>query len=82
MKEKEAIQLACELLKLTDSDKKSIVFLEELNAYYFTEPVKGGASLIIADNGEVLYADSSVIYEEHIAAFKEGIRTPLDAFKK
>lgn len=81
MTEKDAIRIACELLNLKGEENKNISFIDELNAFYFSEPVKGGASLIIADDGEVLYANSSVRYDDHINAFKNGVRTPLSAFK-
>ena len=44
-------------------------------------PEKGGASLIIGSDGSVLYADSSIGYSRHVEAFKEGKRTPIDAFE-
>jgi hypothetical protein len=54
--------------------------LLSLHATYYSVPEKGGASLIVSDSGEVLYASSSIGVEDHIAAFKQGIRTPLEDF--
>ena len=55
--------------------------IENLNAVYISEKSKGGRSIIVADDGSVLYADSSIPPQEHIKAFIDGIRTPLDVFE-
>lgn len=52
--------------------------IPEANAVYFSVPEKGGGSLIIGDDGSVLYADSSVGYKRHLEAYLKGVRTPLD----
>lgn len=79
------IDLASKLLKVDRDELEHYASdLEEtdsLPATYYSIPVMGGPSLIVSDDGEVLYANSSVTFEDHIAAFKQGIRTPLDAFK-
>ncbi len=82
MTEEKAIKIASKLLKISEEDaRNNKISIKELDAFYFGVPVKGGAGLIVANNGEVLYANSSVSYEKHVSAFKEGIRTPLSAFK-
>lgn len=77
----EKYKLAAELLK---QDFKTIEenseLIQDLSAIYVSIPIKGGGSIIIADDGSVLYADSSVGYTQHVKAFKEGIRTPIEAF--
>lgn len=75
----EKIELAAKLLNvpvefLTGSSGE----ISEANAMYFSIPEKGGGSLIIGDDGGVLYADSSVGYKRHLEAYLQGIRTPLD----
>ncbi len=71
--------------KLFQMDIKEIEensgIIEELSALYVSIPVKGGASLIVGDDGSVLYADSSVGYSRHLEAYKAGKRTPIDAFE-
>ena len=52
--------------------------IDEVSAMYFSVPEKGGGSLIIGDDGGILYADSSVGYKRHLEAYKQGIRTPID----
>lgn len=49
--------------------------LEEYNALYFSMPEKGGHSVIIGEDGELLYADSSVGFTKHLQCYKEGMRT-------
>lgn len=78
------ISLAARLLKVdetqlteyaTDLDDMGL-----MDATYYSIPVKGGDSLIVSDNGEVLYANSSVSFEQHIAAYQAGMRTSLEDF--
>ena len=75
MKIQEKIELASKLLNVS---------VENLNACYgeiadvSSIPQKGGGSLIIGDDGSVLYADSSVGYKRHLEAYLDGIRTPID----
>lgn len=80
---KEKIRLASELLQLKQEDiENNSGIIEELSALYVSIPVKGGDSLIIGDDGSVLYADSSVGYSQHLESFKKGIRTPIEAFDR
>ncbi len=75
----EKIELAAKLLKVpVDSLKNCYGEIEEVSALYFSIPEKGGGSLIIGDDGSVLYADSSIGYKRHLEAYKQGIRTPID----
>lgn len=75
------ISLAAKLLKVDEVQlKKYATDLDDmglLDATYYSIPIKGGDSLIVSDNGEVLYANSSVSFEQHIAAYQTGMRTPL-----
>ena len=54
--------------------------IEDLSALYVSIPEKGGPSLIVGDDGSVLYADSSVGYTRHVEAFRSGTRTPIESF--
>jgi hypothetical protein len=49
--------------------------IPELNAVYFWTPVRGGGALLVGEDESVLFAHSSVPYDVHIAAFKDGRRT-------
>ena len=56
-------------------------FFEEESALYVSVPVKGGASMLVADDGTVLYANSSVSLDVHLREFRNGRRTPTEAFR-
>jgi len=75
------VQLAAKLLQLSaDEAREYSCDTEDPELTYYSVPIKGGDSLIVSDQGEVLYANSSVNYEMHMQAFKEGMRTPLESF--
>lgn len=79
MTRNEIIELAASLLMIpVDQAEKYSGRIDEVDAMYFSVPEKGGGSLIIGDDGCVLYADSSVGYTRHLEAYKQGIRTPVD----
>lgn len=76
------VQLAAKLLRLSvDEAREYSCDTDNPELTYYSVPIKGGDSLIVSNQGEVLYANSSVSYEKHMQAFKEGIRTPLEAFE-
>lgn len=78
-----AISLAAELLELSEDDAaKYSHVIDGVDALYFSVPQKGGDSLIVSASGEVLYADSSIGYDEHLNEFLKGTRTPIEAFKE
>ena len=75
----EKIELAAKLLGITVEDaEKWSGNIEEVSAMLFSVPEKGGGSLIIGDDGGVLYANSSVGITRHLEAYKQGVRTPLN----
>jgi hypothetical protein len=77
----EQIKLAAKLLHLPiEKAKQNSSVIKENNAIYFSEPVKGGRSLIVGLDGTVLFANSSVGYSRHIEEFNNGRRTPLEDF--
>ncbi len=79
MTRNEKIELASRLLGVPVDEMKSYCGdIAEAPALYFSIPEKGGGSLIIGDDGGVLYADSSVGYKRHLEAYLQGIRTPID----
>lgn len=73
--------LAMKLLGLSENEvEKYSSIIEENHALYISIPEKGGDSLIVGQDGSVLYADSSVGYSLHIAEFNRGTRTPVEEF--
>ena len=83
MDNNEKVTLAARLLALSvDEVKEHSEVIEKNGALYVSVPTKGGDSLIIDNDGTVLYADSSVGYSRHLKEFESGNRTPLDAFEQ
>lgn len=75
----EKIKLAAKLLNVSVNNLTGCCGeIAEANAMYFSVAEKGGGSLIIGNDGGVLYADSSVGYKRHLEAYLKGIRTLLD----
>lgn len=73
--------LAAKLLGLSNEEVETYSsIIEENNALYVSVPEKGGDSLIVGQEGDVLYADSSIGYSRHIEEFSRGRRTPIEAF--
>ena len=66
-----------ERLKLTEEELGQLTFhnVEEINALYISLPTKTGFGLIVGNDGQVLYANSSVGYDTHIEEYKKGRRT-------
>lgn len=82
LKTEEQIALAAKLLRFPiEKIKQNYSVIEGINALYYSEPIRGGESLIVAEDGTVLYANSSVGYTRHLQEFKNGRRTPLEGFK-
>ena len=60
--------------KTEEETQKYCKEVPEIDGYYFWNPVRGGLSVIINHRGERLIATSSVSFNEHLKAFKEGKR--------
>ena len=79
----EQISLAAKLLCLSEEAVASNCgIIEHLNALYYSEPVRGGGSIIVGQDGTVLYANSSVEFSEHLKEFENGRRTPRELFNR
>ena len=48
--------------------------IENMDAYYFWSPGRGGLAVIVSSDGEKLAATSAVNYEKHLKAFLDGKR--------
>jgi len=57
-------------------------FLDDADAYRFFQPVRGGASIIVARDGTFLFANSSVPPAKHEEAFVAGRRTAPEVFER
>ena len=70
----EIIDYVCELLKLSKEDalKNSKKVDENLTCYW--NPIRGGMSLIVDNEGNYLAATSSVNFDELLEEFKKGNR--------
>ncbi|MBQ3497963.1 MAG: hypothetical protein IJA87_02415 [Clostridia bacterium] len=77
------IEIAKRILQLSEAEVKEFsIDLDNTDAVYISVPIKGGASVIISADGEVLYANSSVSFDVHVREFLAGRRTPLSAFEQ
>ncbi|MGY1846793.1 hypothetical protein [Blastococcus sp. SYSU DS1021] len=56
--------------------------LEDVDGYYFWQPVRGGGALIVSADGSLLFANSSVPFDRHKEAFLAGRRTDPSAFDR
>lgn len=82
MNRSEQISLVARLLQLDEQDvEEHSSWIDDMSALYFSEPIMEGRSMIAAPDGSVLFADSSISYDEHIREFKKGTRTPLSDFE-
>lgn len=71
----ELFDIAAKTLHMSVEDtKKHCKPVNEINAYYFWNPVRGGLAVIVSEEGEKLAATSSVSFEKHVQAFLSGKR--------
>ena len=83
LEREEQIKLASELLQIPYNEAKEYCStIENSKALYFGVPVKGGSAIIVGEDGQVLYADSSIGYSQHVEEYNNGRRTPIEAFKE
>jgi hypothetical protein len=77
----EQISLAAKLLRLSEAEvRENSEFIKNNGALYISSGDIGAPSLIVGNDGTVLYADSSIGYARHLEEFEKGTRTPLDSF--
>lgn len=82
LQKKEQIEFAAKLLQLSNAEVEEYGgVIEDISALYVSVPEKGGASIIVGNDGTVLYADSSIGYSRHLQEYKNGRRTPLEDFE-
>ncbi len=73
--DKKIIELAAAKIKVSVEDaEKHYKEVPEINGYYFWNPVRGGLSVLINSDGEMLAATSSVSFHRHLEAFLGGKR--------
>ena len=69
---------AAQILGMTIEEAKlSFEDLPEDQAMYFWNPLIGGGAVIIGEDGDCLFADSSIGFEDHIAEYKAGKRSAI-----
>lgn len=69
------IHIAASVLKITEEEAKAHCKpIPELDAYYFWNENRSGAAVIVGKDERYLGAVSSVPYETHIQAYREGRR--------
>lgn len=71
----ELVEIAARVMKVSvDKAEKHCKKLEEHDAYYFWNPIRGGIAVIINSAGEKLGATSSVSFDRHLQEFLKGRR--------
>lgn len=71
----EILEIAAKTMKVSvEEAEKHCRKIEEINAYYFWNPVRGGIAVIVNEAGERLGAASGVNFEKHLKAFIDGKR--------
>ena len=69
------LKVIANLLNLSlEEVKNNSKKLDDCDANYYWNPVRGGLSVIVASNGEYLVATSSVSFEKLLEEFKSGKR--------
>jgi len=81
MKKREQLVYAAKLLKISEEKAEEYgAFIPGTNIFYVSVPEKGGGSLLVDDDGSVLFAGSAVGFDEHFSEFRQGRRTPIAFF--
>ncbi len=79
----EQIKLGAELLHLTYEEAENYTHeIDNSDAIYISVPIRGGDSLIVGTDGQVLYANSSIDPKKHLEEYNKGRRTPISSFNK
>lgn len=74
-------QLVVELLKISlEEVEENSVYLDDIEALYVSVPTKDGCSILIANDGSVLFGSSAFSFAQLISEFEQGKRTPLSFF--
>lgn len=73
--EKIIVEIAAKAIKVSLEEAEShCKEINDIDAYYFWNPARGGLSVIVNSNGEKLAATSSVNFDRHLEEFKKGRR--------
>jgi hypothetical protein len=79
----ELIQIAASYLGISlDVASSHCREVEEDGILYVWEPERGGGTLLIGGDGDVLFANSSVNFDDHLQAFRQGKRTDPEKFSQ
>ena len=69
-----AIELAAPLLRIAPAEA-SCDEAAEIDGFYVWQPVRGGAQVLVGRDGALLYGNSSLDYDQMVAAYLSGRRT-------
>jgi len=70
-----AFEIAMRVLGIDeDTARSNNKVVPEIGGFYFWQPGRGGASLLVSGEGETLAATSAVSFEKHLEAFLSGKR--------
>lgn len=72
------VDLVCNKLNINKEQAiQNCKELTEIGAYYFWNTARGGLSVIIKNNGEMLFATSGVNFQKHLEEFNNGKRNEI-----
>lgn len=72
---KEILDIVCKALNINEQTAmQNHKHIDEIDAEYYWNPIRGGLSIIINSKGEKLCATSSVNFDRHYEEFKNGRR--------
>ena len=76
-------QIAARLLRCPVTEiRVTSTYLPEIDAFSYWQPIRGGAQLLVARDGSVLFALSSLTLADMIEPFREGRRTDPALFDR
>ena len=79
---RQGAELAGTLLRCsTEEAYQNSSDVPEIDAFFYWQPVRGGARLLVAHDGSVLFGASSLTTEQLIAFFASGKRTEFWKFE-
>ena len=73
--EHKLVEIAAAVLRITPEEAlQHCRKIDNMDAWYFWQPIRGGIAVIVDEKGEKLGATSVISFEHHLQAFLGGKR--------